>query len=60
LKQKLSFKEYEKKIDEEGLVWEKKQQPQKALEAYDLLLREIETTRPETPQVEESWNSDGS
>jgi tetratricopeptide (TPR) repeat protein len=50
LKQKLSFKEYEKKIDEEGLVWEKKQQPQKALEAYDLLLREIETTRPETPQ----------
>jgi tetratricopeptide (TPR) repeat protein len=50
LKEKLSFKEYEKRIDEEGLVWEKKQQPEKALEAYDLLLREIETVRPETPQ----------
>jgi len=50
LKQRLSFKEYEKKIDAQGLVWEKKQKPQKALEAYDLLMREMETTHPKTQQ----------
>jgi tetratricopeptide (TPR) repeat protein len=50
LKQELSFKEYEKRIDAEGLVWEKKQQPEKAHEAYDLLMHEIENARPETPQ----------
>jgi len=50
LKQELSFKEYEKRIDAEGLVWEKKQQPEKALEAYDLLMHEIENARPEAPQ----------
>lgn len=50
MKQRLSFKEYEKKIDTQGIVWEKKQQPQKALEAYDLLTREIETTHAKTQQ----------
>jgi tetratricopeptide (TPR) repeat protein len=50
LKQRLSFKEYEKKIDTQGLFWEKKQQPQKALEAYDLLTREVETVHLKTQQ----------
>jgi len=50
LKPRLSFKQYEKKIDTQGLFWEKKQQPQKALEAYDLLTREIETSLPKTQQ----------
>ncbi len=50
MKPRLSFKQYEKKIDTQGLFWEKKQQPQKALEAYDLLTREIETSLPRTQQ----------
>lgn len=50
MKPRLSFKQYEKKIDTQGLVWEKKQQPQKALEAYNLLTREIETSLPRTQQ----------
>jgi tetratricopeptide (TPR) repeat protein len=50
LHQKLSFKEYEKRIDAEGLAWEKKQEPEKALEAYDLLMREVENRHPKTPQ----------
>jgi tetratricopeptide (TPR) repeat protein len=39
----LNFKAYEKKIDEEGLVWEMKEDFAKALEAYDRLLREVDT-----------------
>jgi len=39
----LDFKAYEKKIDEEGLVWEMKEDFAKALEAYDRLLREVDT-----------------
>jgi tetratricopeptide (TPR) repeat protein len=57
LKQKLSFKEYEKKIDTQGLFWEKKQQPQKALEAYNLLMREIESTHPKTQQEKKERNA---
>jgi tetratricopeptide (TPR) repeat protein len=38
----LDFKAYEKKIDEEGLVWEMKEDFAKALEAYDRLLREVD------------------
>jgi tetratricopeptide (TPR) repeat protein len=38
----LDFKAYEKKIDEEGLVWEMKEDFTKALEAYDRLLREVD------------------
>jgi tetratricopeptide (TPR) repeat protein len=37
----LDFKAYEKKIDEEGLVWEMKEDFAKALEAYDRLLKEV-------------------
>jgi len=56
LTSKLSFREFEKRIDDEGLVWEKKQQPEKAIEAYDLLMREVEAMRTET--VEETREKD--
>ena len=39
----LDFKAYEKRIDEEGLVWEMKEDFAKALEAYDRLLRQVDT-----------------
>lgn len=48
MKQRLSFRDYEKKIDAEGTVWEKKQQPRKAVETYDSFLRELEAVHPET------------
>ena len=38
----LDFKACEKKIDEEGLVWEMKEDFAKALEAYNRLLREVD------------------
>lgn len=37
------FKAFEKKVDAEGLVWEMKEDFAKALEAYDRLLKEVET-----------------
>ena len=35
------FKAFEKRVDEEGLVWEMKEDFPKALEAYDRLLKEV-------------------
>ena len=46
MEKKLNFKAYEKKIDEEALVWEMKQDFAKALEMYDRLLKEIEAVAP--------------
>jgi len=42
--ERLNFKAYEKKIDEEGLVWEMKEDFTKALEAYNRLLKEVEAS----------------
>jgi tetratricopeptide (TPR) repeat protein len=40
--ERLDFRAYEKKVDEEGLVWEMKEDFAKALETYDRLLKEVE------------------
>jgi tetratricopeptide (TPR) repeat protein len=39
---RLDFRAYEKRVDEEGLVWEMREDFAKALEANDRLLREVE------------------
>jgi tetratricopeptide (TPR) repeat protein len=46
MEKRLDFKTYEKKIDEEALVWEMKQDFAKALEMYDRLLKEIGAVVP--------------
>jgi tetratricopeptide (TPR) repeat protein len=47
----LNFKTFEEKADKEGLVWEEKEQFEKALDAYDRLLVEVEAFSP-TSQLE--------
>jgi tetratricopeptide (TPR) repeat protein len=47
----LDFKTFEKKADKEGLVWEEKEQLEKAINAYDRLLAEAEACSP-TSHVE--------
>lgn len=42
----MDFKEYEKRISEEGLSWEMKQQFEKALKSYDSFLKEVEAISP--------------
>ena len=46
MSERLDFRTYEKKVDQEGLVWETKQDFPKALEAYDRLLKEVQTYPP--------------
>lgn len=41
MKRKFDLKRFEKKIDEEGLVWETKGELDKALQAYDRLLTDV-------------------
>jgi len=43
---RFDFKAFEKRIDDEGLVWEMKEDFAKALEAYDRLLKEAEAFSP--------------
>jgi tetratricopeptide (TPR) repeat protein len=47
----LDFKTVEEKADKEGLVWEEKEQFEKAINAYDRLLAEAEACSP-TSQLE--------
>ena len=47
----LDFKTFEEKADREGLVWEEKEQFEKAISAYDRLLAEAEACSP-TSQLE--------
>ncbi|MCJ7469277.1 hypothetical protein MUO74_02100, partial [Candidatus Bathyarchaeota archaeon] len=47
------LKTFEEKVDKEGLVWEMKGQFERALDAYDRLLAEVETFSP-TSHVESS------
>lgn len=47
----LDFKTFEEKADKEGLVWEEKEQFEKAINAYDKLLAEAEACSP-TSQLE--------
>ena len=47
----LDFKTFEEKADKEGLVWEEKEQFEKAINAYDRLLAEAEAFSP-TSQLE--------
>ena len=47
----LDLKTFEEKVDKEGLVWEEKEQFQKAIDAYDRLLAEAEAFSP-TSQLE--------
>jgi tetratricopeptide (TPR) repeat protein len=47
----LNFKTFEEKADKEGLVWEEKEQFEKAIDAYDRLLVEVEAFSP-TSQLE--------
>jgi tetratricopeptide (TPR) repeat protein len=42
----LDFKTFEEKADKEGLVWEEKEQFEKAVNAYDRLLAEVEAVSP--------------
>jgi tetratricopeptide (TPR) repeat protein len=42
----VDFRTYEKKVDQEGLVWETKQDFPRALEAYDRLLKEVQSYPP--------------
>jgi tetratricopeptide (TPR) repeat protein len=42
----LDFKTFEEKADKEGLVWEEKEQFEKAINAYDRLLAEVEAFSP--------------
>jgi len=50
----LDFKTFEEKADKEGLVWEEKEQFEKAINAYDRLLAEVEAVSP----VSQSENSE--
>jgi len=43
LPKELDYKTFEKRADEEGLVWEEKEQFDKAINAYDRLLAQVET-----------------
>ena len=47
------LKTFEEKVDKEGVVWEMKGQFERALDAYDRLLAEVETSSP-TSHVESS------
>jgi formylmethanofuran dehydrogenase subunit E len=40
---RLDFKSFEEKVDKEGLVWEEKEEFEKAIIAYDKLLTEVES-----------------
>lgn len=42
----LDFRAFEKRVDDEGLVWEMKEAFSKALEAYDRLLNEVQVFPP--------------
>lgn len=42
----LDFRAFEKRVDDEGLVWEMKEDFSKALEAYDRLLNEVQAFPP--------------
>ncbi|HXX87140.1 MAG TPA: cupin domain-containing protein [Candidatus Acidoferrum sp.] len=46
MSERFDFKKFEERIDKEGLVWEEKEQFEKAIEAYDKLLAEIEAASP--------------
>ncbi len=46
LSKSFDLKTFEEKVDREGLVWEEKEQFEKALDAYDRLLAEAETLSP--------------
>jgi tetratricopeptide (TPR) repeat protein len=51
LPKSLDFKTFEEKVDKEGLVWEEKEEFEKAINAYDRLLAEVEACSP-TSQLE--------
>jgi len=42
LRKSLDFKTFEERVDKEGLVWEEKEEFDKAIDAYDKLLAEVE------------------
>lgn len=46
MQRRSDFKAFEKRVDDEGLVWEMKEDFAKALEAYNRLLKETETLPP--------------
>jgi tetratricopeptide (TPR) repeat protein len=51
LPRRLDFRAFEEKVDKEGLVWEEKEQFEKAISAYDRLLAEAKACSP-TNQLE--------
>lgn len=42
MRKSLDFKAFEERVDKEGLVWEEKEEFDKAIDAYDKLLAEVE------------------
>lgn len=54
---RLDFKAFEEKADKEGLVWEEKQQFEKAIKAYDRLLAEVESCSPESERENNEKNA---
>jgi tetratricopeptide (TPR) repeat protein len=57
MKARIDFKKYEEKIDKEGLVWEEKEEFEKAITAYDRFLTEIEVLSPGNRHEEEEKNA---
>jgi tetratricopeptide (TPR) repeat protein len=51
LRKNLDFKAFEERVDKEGLVWEEKEEFDKAIDAYDKLLAEVEAL-PVTDELE--------
>ncbi len=46
LSERFDRKKFEERVDKEGLVWEEKGEFEKAIEAYDTLLANVEATAP--------------
>ena len=53
MSERFDLKKFEERIDKEGLVWEEKEQFEKAIEVYNRLLAEVEAASP-TNQFEKN------
>jgi tetratricopeptide (TPR) repeat protein len=53
MSERFDLKKFEEKIDKEGLVWEEKEQFEKAIDVYDRFLAEVEAASP-TNQLEKN------